>query len=107
MNNKLRIKSGDTVVIISGEDKGKKGKVLTAYPTERRIIVQNANMIIRHTRPRKQGEQGGRIEKEAPIHVSNVMLICPKCSKPTRVGYAFDENGKKHRACKKCNKNID
>ncbi|NLB61537.1 MAG: 50S ribosomal protein L24 [Clostridiales bacterium] len=104
--NKLKIKSGDTVVVITGEDKGKKGKILNVNPTDRRVIVQNANMITRHTKPRKQGEQGGRIEKEAPLNASNVMLVCPKCSKPTRVGYTF-ENDKKFRTCKKCGKHID
>ena len=103
---KLNVKRDDTVVIIAGKDKGKQGKVMVAYPSKERVVVQNANMIIRHTKPRRQGEQGGRIEREGTINVSNVMLICPSCSKPTRIGHAF-EGGKKVRVCKKCGKNID
>ena len=104
--NKLNVKRDDTVVIISGKDKGKQGKVMSAIPDKGRVVVQNANMIVRHTKPRKQGEQGGRINKEGSINVSNVMLICPKCNKATRVGHAF-EGDKKVRVCKKCGKNID
>ena len=103
---KLNVKRDDTVVIIAGKDKGKQGKVMVAYPSKERVVVQNANMIIRHTKPRRQGEQGGRIEREGTINVSNVMLICPSCSKPTRIGHAF-KGDKKVRVCKKCGKNID
>ena len=103
---KLNVKKEDTVVVISGKDKGKQGKVMAAYPEQERIVVQNVNMIVRHTKPRKQGEQGGRINKEGTINASNVMLICPKCSKATRVGHAYDGD-KKVRVCKKCGKNID
>ncbi len=104
--NKLNVKRDDTVVIISGTDKGKQGKVMAAHPEKGRVVVQNANMIVRHTKPRKQGEQGGRINKEGTIDASNVMLICPKCGKATRVSHAF-EGDKKVRICKKCGKNID
>lgn len=105
---KLNIKRDDTVVIISGDDKGKKGKVMNVDPQKGRIVVQNANMIVRHTKPRRQGETGGRISKEGTIDVSNVMLVCPHCNKPTRVGHIFDGD-KKFRACKneKCGKKID
>jgi len=104
--NKLNVKKDDTVVVISGKDKGKQGKVMVAMPEKNRVVVQNANMITVHTKPRRQGEQGGRIQKEGSIHVSNVMLVCPKCGKATRVGHAF-EGDKKVRVCKKCGKNID
>ena len=104
--NKLNVKRDDTVVVISGKDKGKQGKVMAADPAKGRIIVQNANMIVRHTKPRKQGEEGGRINKEGSINVSKVMLVCPKCNKATRVGHAYDGD-KKVRVCKKCGKNID
>ena len=104
--NKLNVKRDDTVVIISGKDKGKQGKVLAAHPSTGRIVVAGANMIVRHTKPRKQGDEGGRINKEGTINASNVMLICPKCSKATRVGHAYDGD-KKVRVCKKCGKNID
>ena len=104
--NKLNVKKGDTVVVISGKDKGKKGKILVAYPEKNRVVVQNVAMITRHVKPRRQGEPGGRIEKEGTIHVSNVMLVCPKCEKATRVGHKM-EGDKKVRVCIKCGKNID
>lgn len=114
MSSKLNIKSGDTVMVITGDrmnDVGKTGKVLKVFPESRRIIVQGRNMVIRHTKPRQQGQQGGRIEQEGTIHVSNVMLVCPSCKKPTRVGHTFVEGKndtmKKVRVCKKCGKNID
>lgn len=112
--SKLNVKKGDTVVVISGKDKGKQGKILVAQPEKERVIVEGANMIIRHTKPRRQGETGGRIEKEGTIHVSNVMLVCPKCNKPTRVGHEIHEveiSGTKKmksvRVCKECGKAID
>jgi len=105
--NKLNVKKDDTVVVITGKDKGAKGKVLVALPEKERVIVQNANMITRHKKPRRQGEPGGRIQQEGTIHVSNVMLVCPHCDKPTRVGHAFNDKDKKVRVCKKCGKNID
>ncbi|HOF94021.1 MAG TPA: 50S ribosomal protein L24 [Clostridia bacterium] len=103
---KLNIKKDDTVIVITGKDKGVKGKVLVSLPKEERVIVQNANMMTRHQKPRRQGDAGGRIKQEGAIHASNVMLICPKCSKPTRVGHAF-EGEKKVRVCKKCGKSMD
>ena len=114
--NKLNVKKGDTVVVISGKDKGKQGKILVAYPEKERVVVQNANMITKHVKPRRQGEPGGRIDKEGTIHVSNVMLVCPKCGKPTRVGHKVEEveiSGKKKmksvRYCKNdsCGAKID
>ena len=105
--NKLNVKKGDTVVVISGKDKGKQGKILVAYPEKERVVVQNANMIVKHVKPRRQGEPGGRIEKEGTIHVSNVMLVCPKCKKGVRVGYSVLENGTKVRVCKKCGASIE
>lgn len=104
--NKLNVKKDDTVLVISGKDKGAKGKVLVSLPQEERVIVQNVNMVTRHKKPRRQGEPGGRIKQEGTIHASNVMLVCPKCNKPTRVGHAF-EGDKKVRVCKKCGKSMD
>ena len=110
----LNVKKGDTVVVISGKDKGKQGKILVAMPEKDRVVVQNANMITKHVKPRRQGEPGGRIEKEGTIHVSNVKLVCPKCNKPTRIGHVIEEveiSGKKKmkslRVCKKCGAKID
>ena len=110
----LNVKKGDTVVVISGKDKGKKGKIMVSQPDEARVIVQGAAMVTRHVKPRKQGQPGGRIEKEGPIHASNVMLVCPKCDKPTRIAHKLKEveiSGEKKqksvRVCKKCGKVID
>lgn len=112
--NSMHVKKGDTVVVISGKDKGKKGKILVAYPAASRVVVQNVAMVTRHVKPRRQGEPGGRIAKEGTIHVSNVKLVCPKCDKPTRVGHelkeveiAGEKKNKSVRVCKKCGKLID
>ena len=102
----MNVKKNDTVVVLSGKDKGKKGKVLVAMPKDSKVIVEGVNVATCHTKPRKQGEQGGRINKEGTINVSNVMLVCPKCNKATRVGHAV-VGDKKVRVCKKCGKNID
>ena len=110
----MNIKKGDTVMVIAGnnlKDVGRTGKVLKVDPAKERVVVQGRAMVIRHTKPRQQGQEGGRIEKEGTIHVSNVMLVCPSCKKPTRVGHTFVEgkDGKvnKVRVCKNCGKNID
>lgn len=104
--SKLNIKRGDTVKVITGVDKGKDGKVMSVNPETGRIVVQNVNMVTRHTKPRRQGQEGGRLSKEGTINVSNVMIVCPRCNKPTRIGH-MEEAGKKFRACKKCGKKID
>lgn len=100
---KLSVKKNDEVKIISGKDKGKIGKVLKVFPKKQRIIVERVNLIKKHTRanPKKQ-IQAGIIEKEAPIHVSKVMVICPECKRPVRIGKKFLEDGSKVRICKKC-----
>ncbi len=112
--NSLNVKKGDTVVVISGKDKGKKGKIMMAEPADERVVVQGAAMVTRHVKPRKQGQPGGRIEKEGTMHASNVMLVCPKCDKPTRIAHKIKEveiSGEKKqksvRVCKKCGKVID
>ena len=102
MNNKLHVKTGDTVMVLSGKDKGKKGKVLETIPAERKVIVEGVSMASRHTKPRRQGEQGGIIKKETPIYASKVMRVCSKCGKATRVGVKVLDNGQKAKYCKKC-----
>ena len=97
----MNIKKDDKVVVLSGKDKGKQGKVLSAEPKTGKVIVEGVNNASKHQKPRKQGEEGGIIKRETPIYASKVMLVCPKCGKPTRVGHAFVD-GKKTRACKKC-----
>lgn len=103
MNN---IVKNDTVKVISGNHKGKVGKVLKVFPKSRRVIVEKVALVKRHTRPRSQQDQGGIIEKESSIHVSNVLLVCPKCSKPTRTGVGELSDGQKVRVCKTCNEMI-
>ena len=108
--NKLNVRKGDKVRIISGKDSGKEGKILTAMPEKERVIVEDCNMVTRHVTPRRQGEAGGRIEQAGSIHVSNVQLVCPSCKMPTRVAHQIVEvNGKKKsvRVCKQCGKQID
>ncbi len=99
---KFHVKKNDLVMVIAGKEKGKTGKVLTVLTKKNRVIVEKVNFIKRHTRPSAKNRQGGIIVKEGSIHISNVMLLCSKCNKPTRVGKKFLENGKKVRVCKKC-----
>lgn len=101
----MKIKNGDTVLIISGKDRGKKRKVIKVLPEENRIVVEGANLKKKHTRPKKQGEKGQIVEIAAPFDASNVKLICPRCKKATRVGYRVAEGGK-FRICKKCQQEI-
>lgn len=101
------IRKNDNVIVIAGKDKGKKGRVLAVHPDEARVIVEKLNIIKRHQKPTQKQKQGGIIEKEGPIHISNVMLVCARCDKPTRVSYNILETGKKIRMCKKCGEAID
>jgi large subunit ribosomal protein L24 len=103
----LNIKKNDTVMVMSGEEKGKKGRVLSVLSSDNRILIESINMIKRHMKPSKKYSQGGIIEKEAPVNRSNVMLVCPKCDKTTRIGQNILENGEKIRSCKKCGEVID
>ena len=98
----MNVKKGDTVIVLSGKDKGKQGKVLGTVPSEAKVVVEGINMVTRHTKPRKQGDQGGILKKEAPIYACKVQKVCPKCNKPTRVAHKVNEAGKKVRVCKHC-----
>jgi large subunit ribosomal protein L24 len=114
-DTKIKIRKGDSVVVITGKDAGKRGTVDRVLPAERRVIVEKVNMIKRHTKPRpaprRSGSQqvipGGVIEREAPLSISNVQLICPSCGKPSRVGYRITDDGTKVRVCRSCDKDID
>ena len=97
----LKIKKGDEVVVISGKEKGKKGKIQTVTPDKNKVIVQGANILVKHQKPRGQGKLGGIIKQEGAIDASNVMIICSKCNKATRVAYKMND-GNKVRVCKKC-----
>ena len=100
--NTLHVKKGDTVVILSGKDAGKQGKILEVSPKEQKVIVEGLNMVTKHVRPRKQGETGGIVKAEGALYACKVMPVCPKCGKPTRVAHKILEDGTKVRVCKKC-----
>jgi len=104
--NSLGIKKGDTVVVISGREKNKKGKVLSTSAKDGTVLVEGVNIVKRHTRPRRQGDPSGIIEKPAALRACKVMRVCPKCEKPTRTAWTFVEGGEKVRVCKKCGAQI-
>ena len=103
----MKIRKGDQIMVIAGKEKGKKGRVDRLVPSGSRVIVEGLNMITRHVRPRPGLRQAGRIQQEAPIHVSNVVVICNKCSQPVRARAHYLEDGKKVRQCRKCNEVLD
>ena len=99
--NKMSIRKDDLVVVLSGKDKGKQGKVLEVMPKSGKVVVEKINVVSRHTKPRKQGETGGIVQREAAMYASKVQVVCPKCNKGTRIAHKI-ENGKKTRVCKHC-----
>jgi len=103
----MKIRKNDTVLVVAGKDKGKKGKVRFAYPKDEQLVVEGVNYIKKHTKATGNVRQAGIIERESPIHVSDVMLLCNKCNKPARVGSRFLEDGKKVRICRSCHEVID
>ena len=103
----LKIKKGDTVIVVSGDDKGKVGKVLKVFPKKQRVIVEGVNFIKRHTRPSQKNPQGGIIEKEAPIHISNLMMYCSECGQGVRVRKKRLQDGSKIRVCAKCEASLE
>jgi large subunit ribosomal protein L24 len=113
---KLKIKKGDTVAVIAGKDSGKRGTVQQVLPAEGRVVVEKVNMVKRHTKPRpaprSSGSQGGVIpggviEREAPLHISNVQVVCPACGEPSRIGFRVNDEGNKVRVCRSCGKDLD
>ncbi len=101
--NKMHIKKGDTVVVLSGKDKGKKGKVLSVFPKQNKAIVEGVALATKHTKPRRQGETGGIVNQEIAIHACKLMHVCTKCNQPTRIGRKVLDDGSIVRYCKKCN----
>lgn len=101
------IRKNDTVLVIAGREKGKRGKVLFVLPARERVIIERVNMIKRHQRPTQKLRQGGIIEREAPMHVSNVMLVCSKCDKATRVGMRVLADDRRARVCRRCGDIVD
>jgi large subunit ribosomal protein L24 len=104
--NKVHVKKGETVVILSGKDKGKKGKVLNVYPDEQKILVEGVNMVTKHVKPRNQYQQGGLVHQESPIYAAKAMVMCDKCGKPTRIAKEINDDGTKFRVCKKCGEQL-
>ena len=107
MPTKLHVKKNDHVMVIAGKEKGKTGKILDVLPKQGCVLVEKVNFVKRHSRPGGQNRQGGILEKEAPVHVSSVMIVCNKCNSPVRVGRKILEDGKRARYCKKCGELID
>ena len=97
----MNVKKGDTVVVLSGKDKGKQGKVQRTIPKEEKVVVEGINMVTCHVKARRQGEESSIVKREAPLYASKVQVVCPKCNKATRVGHKI-EGDKKVRVCKKC-----
>lgn len=102
----LHVKTGDTVKVLSGKDKGKQGKIIAVSRKEGKVIVEGINIVTKHVKPRKAGQEGGRIKTESALYACKVQLVCLKCGKSTRVSHKIDENGKKVRVCKKCSEII-
>ena len=102
----MNVRKDDIVVVLSGKDKGKKGKVMIADPKNGKVVVEGVNVAKRHLKARRPGEEGGIISKETPIYASKVMRVCPKCGKPTREAHKFLKDGEKVRVCKKCGETI-
>ncbi len=103
----MRIKKGDTVSVVAGKEKGKKGQVLSTAPSKNRVVVEGVNMMKRHAKPTQKSQQAGIIQREAPIHISNVRLICPNCGKPVKVGVHQKADDARTRYCKLCELDID
>ncbi len=103
----LSIKRDDNVLVVTGKNKGKRGRVISVIPKKQKVVVDGVNVQKKHMKPNSQNQQGGIIEKSAPLYTSNVMLVCPKCDKPTRIGNTVLEDGRKLRSCKKCKEVMD
>lgn len=103
MANKVHVKKGDTVIVLNGKDRGKKGKILSVEQKEAMVLVEGVNMSTKHVKPKNRYQQGGIIHQESPINSAKVMLVCEKCGKPTKVGKRILASGEKVRECKKCN----
>ena len=106
MIKKVHEKTGDTVVVLSGKERGKRGKIIAVSPKEGKVIIEGVNMVSKHVKPKKMGEAGGIIKAEGAMYASKVQLVCPSCDKATRIAHKISEDGKKQRICKKCGKTL-
>ncbi|NLG86371.1 MAG: 50S ribosomal protein L24 [Firmicutes bacterium] len=107
MQPKVHVKKGDMVLVIAGRDKGKKGKVLRVFPAKNTVLVEGVNIVKKHMRPTPELQQGGIISREAPLHASNVQLVCSRCGKPARTGKKLLADGRRVRYCRKCGETLD
>jgi large subunit ribosomal protein L24 len=107
MKGRFSVKKNDLVMVIGGKEKGKSGRILRVFPRKNRVLIEKVNFMKRHTRPSGQQRQGGIVEREAPIHVSNVMVVCERCNRPIRVGRKILDDGKRTRVCRKCGEVLD
>ncbi|MDD2509603.1 MAG: 50S ribosomal protein L24 [Syntrophomonas sp.] len=103
----MRIKKGDTVLVTTGKDAGKKGKVLRVIPDKNRVVIEGVNRVKKHQKPSRAIPQGGILKIESPLNATNVMLVCSRCNKPTRIAHKLMENGEKARICKQCGEALD
>ena len=103
----MKIRRGDIVLVIAGKEKGRRGRVERLVPSQNRVLIEGINMVTRHVKARPEVRQAGRIQQESPVHISNVVLVCNKCSKPTRVRANYLEDGRKVRVCLQCRETID
>lgn len=106
MKNKMSIKKGDQIVVLAGKDKGQRGTIMEVMPKSGKVVVEGINMVSRHTKPRKQGDESGILKKAAPLYACKVMRVCPKCDKPTRPASLIKADGSRVRVCKKCGAEI-
>ncbi len=107
MANKVHVKKGDTVLVLNGKDRGKKGKILSVAQQDGMVLVEGVNMSTKHVKPKSRYQQGGLVHQEAPINSAKVMVVCPRCGKPTKVANKIFENGEKSRTCKHCSGELD
>ncbi len=106
MIQKVHVKTGDTVVVLSGREKGKKGKVIAVSPKEGKVIIEGVNMVSKHVKPRQVGQEGGIVKAEGAMYACKVQVVCPHCNKATRVGHKFFEDGQKQRVCRRCGETL-
>ena len=106
MINKIHVKTGDTVMVISGKEKGKKGKIVAVSPKEGKVLIEGVNMVSKHVKPRQAGQEGGIVKAEGAMYACKVQLVCPPCGKATRVGHKVAEDGSKSRVCKRCGETL-
>ena len=103
---KVHVKAGDTVVVLSGKERGKKGKIVAVSPKEGKVIVEGVNVVSKHVKPRRQGQEGGIVKTEGAMYACKVQIVCSHCGKPTRISHKINNEGKKERICKKCGETL-